>query len=636
MSAIHGADRFRGIAGGNGDDVPSPERLGSALAAEPGGESVAVQAMAGAVLAVTGPAPARRGDAICAIDGRLDGLDRLAAALGVSPEEGPELLVLRGWERWGPDVLDRLDGDFAVALWDAGGEVGMLARDRLGARAIHWAKAGGGGIVFGSEVRTVLRLLRSTPGPRKMGVLRLIVNQQQEPGETLYSGVHRVDPGERVDFGRAGARGVRWWTPRYVAPMAITQAEAVEQVRPVLERAVAKRIPAAGGVGITLSGGLDSASLAALAAEAAPGRTAGFTATFPDFPDLDEAGWVDEIVEHVGIPSVRSAAGADGGMVRDAGIWTAETALPSLGWGDFWVAPLWRRARESGIRVMLTGDGGDELFGLNATLIADELRRGRVRSAFGLVSRLPGAGDATRRELLSYLVRAAPRPLVPRGVRRARARAQPTRALGVHWLGRDATRLLVRASDPWDWSAGPEPLWWRESRMQFTRQIEGVGIFDDTRLRGKRYGIVAQQPLFDREIVELVLRLPPQHFFDAHRSRPLMRAAIGSRLPDRVRLRADKSRFDPVIIGCLAGGDRGLVQTLLGSRDSEIGAYVDADAVRRRLLDPGPDNYAQGPFRWALHSWRLVSAEIWLRSLRDRGRLDDLLDAAPRPSARLL
>jgi asparagine synthase (glutamine-hydrolysing) len=114
-----------------------------------------------------------------------------------------------------------------------------------------------------------------------------------------------------------------------------------------------------------------------------------------------------------------------------------------------------------------------------------------------------------------------------------------------------------------------------------------------------------------------MLQLPPELAFDPMRSRPLLREAMAGLIPDEVRLRPSKSTFDALFHESLAGPDLPVVRELLGDPDAAVGEYVDLATVRTRLLDPEPPSHPTARMHWALYTWRLVTAELWLRSASD-------------------
>src|SRR5204862_5849100 len=138
------------------------------------------------------------------------------------------------------------------------------------------------------------------------------------------------------------------------------------------------------------------------------------------------------------------------------------------------------------------------------------------------------------------------------------------------------------------WKRLDGPRWWAHAAYSLTCAIEQTGIFELHRHRAAMAGLQARHPLLDLDLVALVLGQDPLSSFDAHRSRPALRAATVGLLPDAVRRRAAKALFESLVLDTLTGPDSGAVRRLLCEPTAELGAYVDLSAVRRVLLEPGP------------------------------------------------
>jgi len=149
----------------------------------------------------------------------------------------------------------------------------------------------------------------------------------------------------------------------------------------------------------------------------------------------------------------------------------------------------------------------------------------------------------------------------------------------------------------------------------------------DSLTRGQEFikGLEARHPLFDLDLVQLCLRLPPLATFDRHRSRPVLRTAMAGLLPDSVRLRPEKALFDSLLLDCLAGRDGETARRLLCDPSAEVRAYANQDALRRALFGPGVER----SFQWMWQVWRLLSAECWLRAQSGRGATLGDLGASP-------
>jgi asparagine synthase (glutamine-hydrolysing) len=156
--------------------------------------------------------------------------------------------------------------------------------------------------------------------------------------------------------------------------------------------------------------------------------------------------------------------------------------------------------------------------------------------------------------------------------------------------------------------------------LSVTRQT--VGVPEYLRQRAASAGLVARPPLFDVDLVEFALRIPPELEFAAELDRPLIREAMRGRVPDVVRLDVLKSNLAPFHYASVAGPDLPPIREVLCSTDLAIAAYVDVDAVRR-LVEDVPEFGSWGSDRWATDVWRLMAAECWLRAQLDTDYADE-------------
>jgi asparagine synthase (glutamine-hydrolysing) len=556
--------------------------------------------------------PVARSGPLCLLDGVIDNLSVLARELGCT-EGSPEQLLAAGYQRWGSDLLPRLRGDFALVLWDEQRGQGLLARDQLGVRSVFLSD-GPGGLYFATDIHHLLALLPCRPAPDPVGVAHWLAISGRPGAGTLYAGIRRLNPGSLLLIDRRQAREMRYWEPRFSEPLDAREPDLSRRMRQALDDAVNRRIDRQAPTGVLMSGGLDSASVAAVAAQQAPGRVLAYAGVFPEHPAVDEAELIDELRDCYQLGGL-TASVRSGGLIGSALESLAAFQLPLVGWGDFWTLPLLQGAAAQGIGTILGGDGGDELFGARAYLLADHARAGRMRHAMRLARELPGAGDRpARREVASVFGELALLGALPHRPHRllldGLARRDTPR-----WL-RSSTRQHLRESeDPLAWKRLNGPRWWAHTAHGLTRGVEETGVFEHQRRRATLAALQARHPLFDLDLVELGLRLPPQATFDRNLSRPQLRGAMASTLPNSVRLRPAKAWFDSLIVDCLTGPDHAAVLALLGDRRAELGAYVELDRLRRTLLDIDP-RASRNRFRWMHQVWRLVTIECWLRSQR--------------------
>ncbi len=278
-------------------------------------------------------------------------------------------VILHAWEEWGEDALDRFNGQWAFALWDARARRLVLARDRVGVRPLYYAEHGGR-VVFGSEVKVIFAGEPSLPRAfDPVGLDQSFSFWTVIAPRTVFEGVRELEPGHvRVyeldgDSARVGtaARDRAWWTPRYDGDFGGSLAEAGEAVRAALEQATRLRMLRADvDVGSYLSGGLDSSLIATmgLAAKGAGFHT--FSLRFED-AEYDEGEFQRVMSRHLGTTHHEVVVSrADIARVFPTVIWHAERPILRTAPAPMYL--LSRLVREHGIKVVLTGEGADEMF----------------------------------------------------------------------------------------------------------------------------------------------------------------------------------------------------------------------------------------------------------------------------------
>jgi asparagine synthase (glutamine-hydrolysing) len=277
-------------------------------------------------------------------------------------------IILHLYPRYGlEETLVQLRGEFAFALYDRDEDRLLLVRDRFGIKPLYWTEAANG-VVFGSE----LKVLFAHPDVARefdpAGVYHQLM-QTIVPGTTAFRGVHQVPPGHVVDIRRRDGKlqisQFKYWDMDFPQMGGhgdpADEAAHIESVRDGLLEAVQMRLEADVPVGSYLSGGIDSCAILGLAAACRQGPVKAFTIGF-DNADYDESPIATEMAE---------STGADQDILRlDAGhlydnfvetLWhTERTIYNTLGVAKLLMS---RHVRDVGYKVVLTGEGSDELFG---------------------------------------------------------------------------------------------------------------------------------------------------------------------------------------------------------------------------------------------------------------------------------
>jgi asparagine synthase (glutamine-hydrolysing) len=560
-------------------------------------------------VAHTGPPELARDGSLCVLDGYLDNLAALREELGLEPNASQQAVLVAGWRRWEAGLLVRLRGDFALLLWDLESHRGLLARDQLGVRSLFLHQLGAT-LCFANEVRLLLSLLARTPAPDPVGVAHWVAGRGRSGSGTLHAGIRRLEPGCALLLDRGAAREWRYWAPRFREPDRVSAEEAALRVRDALDSSVRRRLDPTAPTGVLMSGGLDSATVAACASALAPGSVVAYSGVFPDHRAVDESELIDRLRAELALAGVTAGVRA-GGLLASALESQRAWGSPLVGWGEFWALPLLRHAAANGVNVMLGGDGGDEVFQVRSYLVADRLRAGRPLGALGLVRQLPGAalGPSTRE------VATVTANLAAVGGQLPRLHELIGRPLGLRdypaWLRPHLRARLRESDDPLAWKRLDGPRWWAHAAHAVTRGVEELGVFESLRRTAMLAGVDARHPLFDLDLVQLMLEVAPSLTFDRRLDRPLLRASMKGRVPDSVRLRPRKAMFDSLIADSLMGTDGDVVRALLSDPAAELGQFVDLQQVARDLLVAPQDT--RRPFRSTQYLWRLVTAELWLR-----------------------
>jgi asparagine synthase (glutamine-hydrolysing) len=364
---------------------PSREKVEAALRAVahrgPDGRAVFMAgpvALAHARLAITGgdsgAQPIVRDHLVLVANGELYGhaeeRARLERAGRRFATRSDSELAIALYEEVGLDAFARLRGEFALALWDGREERLVCARDRFGVRPLYYAEHEGS-LLVASSVRALFAL--GVPRAWDEDALHQVLSMQYaRPGETLFRGIRSLRPGSRLVADRAGVTVEPYAEVSFAAsPEPLDEGEAIARFRELLRDAVRERLEAEVPVALQLSGGLDSSAVVALAAERQRDLTCLTVSFREDGPsELDELEHARCVAEHVGarhevvVVESGDVLGALGEAVERAEGPAINAHLPAK-----WL--LAKRARELGFRVLLTGEGADELLAGYAHFRAD-------------------------------------------------------------------------------------------------------------------------------------------------------------------------------------------------------------------------------------------------------------------------
>jgi asparagine synthase (glutamine-hydrolysing) len=543
--------------------------------------------------------------------------------------------IVHAYEQWGDDCVDRFRGMFAFAIWGSPRRRLLLVRDRLGIKPVYWALTArsapdgrGERLLFASEIKAILESGLIEARPNRGAVPEVLATRGTAGTETLFEGIHKLLPGHRLVYQDGRVRVSQYWdVPNGGPDPALADrpdAELVDRFRSLLQESVRLRLMADVPLGMFLSGGIDSAAIAALMTREMNRPVETFSVAFEDraFSELDYS---------------RQAAEAIGAVRHEVIVGEDDFfgALPRLVWHEdepiahpssvplHFVSAL---ARDR-VKVVLTGEGSDELLAgygrypralmnWKAGAVYERLVPGALRNgvASALVPRLPGRlGQYAARSFL----------------------AMPRTAAAMfldNFAGiplRDQRELLASSMtghDPYAASlayfnaaGGSQPALGRILYTDIKTYLVELLMKQDQ--MSMSASIESRVPFLDHKLVEFAAGLPERMKLTGFTTKRILREAVRGIVPDTILTRR-KMGF-PVPFGrWMAGRWNGVArQVLLDRRTLERGIF-NRDGVERLL-----DAHRSGSRRGGDAIWALLNLELWYRTFIDRDGVQTL--AAP-------
>lgn len=546
-----------------------------AASAEPEGPVPPPQIAARAGWLVAGDVRLMDGGALARALGEADASDHIAAARAVTAG--------------GAEGAARIRGDAAlVAL--APGEGRLLAlRDVFGIRPLFLAHRPGAYLALASHPRAFLETGLAAPELDPETVANFPLALQPVAPATLFRTIRSLAPAHLLEAGAEGPDPPRrYWQPALPAPIPLSTdpAEVAARLRGRLETAVARRLPDRGPTAAHLSGGLDSSTVAAIAARARP-PAIGLGLVEAPLPSglepVSEGALAREVaaasgIRFIGIASAGPLARLDGPADPATGALVG-MAVPEIA--------LLARAAGEGATAVLSGWGGDQLVSARGTEAAAELALAGAwsRLAAHLGHGRPGAATVLARARSEVLMALLPAPL-RRALRRLRAGEAADRAHARLVAG--LLRLEIRAFlSPIVTREGADG---RRNRLAELTHPLVLARIEAAQLAAQSIALELRFPLLDRDLVDEALRIPSAFLFRERIQRRAMRDAAAGLLPERVRWLPAKRIAFPAE-GLRFARDREGLERLAArlARDPAVARHLDIAALAPHLAAIRPE-----------------------------------------------
>ncbi|MGD9727161.1 MAG: asparagine synthase (glutamine-hydrolyzing) [Nitrospiraceae bacterium] len=523
-------------------------------------------------------------------------------------------VLLQSYARWGPECLHRLRGMFAFAVFDRIDRSLFLARDRTGIKPLYY-HAGPRGFFFGSELKAILA---ESAVPRRLhypALIEFLVLGYSIPPRTFFDGIYELAPGTWLQVTQGGLRQERYWAwTRTTADW--SEPQALETIERALVESLAEHLVSDVPVGAFLSGGIDSSLLVALLAKVFGTRLPTFTVAF-DAAGYDESRYARMVAREFGTDHHEVKVDSGDGTLSLVDDILARFDQP---FGDSSAIPTFlvcREARKS-VKVVIGGDGGDEMFG------------GYPRFQHADLASIIGRFPDWARRMAQAGIQAVTDPLLPAVSRqsrrffRAAALRDDRRLLALSCyvfpeeLAEMLTQQVMERTSAWGesmWSqcqreigpGGPEFI-----DLSIERVLPG-DYLRKVDMMSSAHGLEVRLPFLGDQVLDCAAMLATRFRYTLRSNKALLRELAAKYLPPAISTRA-KGGFEIPLDTWLGGSGRKAIQDRLMSPSAQIRDLIRPDYIQQlmscfvqgewdRSRMSRANLYQRVYFLWALERW---------------------------------
>jgi asparagine synthase (glutamine-hydrolysing) len=537
-------------------------------------------------------------------------------------------IIVHAYEEYGDECLTHFNGMFAIALWDARERRLLLARDRLGIKPLYYWRDGNK-LVFGSELKALI-LHPAVPRQVDLAALDLFLTLEYIPAPlTIYEGVFKLLPGHLLVVEKGKLKVTQYWDIPY-QPISQSEAECGEILSGLIKESIRLCLISDVPLGAFLSGGIDSSTIVGYMSQSANGPVRTFSIGFED-DTYNELPYAEAVAKHFGTKH-------DVEVLKSAHTDLTEQLVAHFDepFADTSIFPTFLVSKLAGreVKVVLSGDGGDELFAGYDTYVAEKLDR--------YYGRLP---RPLRQQVLPKFAgwlppQPAKKGLINKVKRMVEGGTFDPSLQHARWmifLNSSEKNSLYRS----DLRA---TLYDQLTSDFFHNYFEKASCFD--RLAQQQYvdvktyladdiltkvdrmsmaaSIEARVPLLDYHIVEFALNLPPYMKLRGARTKSILRHAVKDLVPQFV-LEKPKEGFSIPMKHLLCTSLKPMMLDLLSKDALQKHGYFDHQVVAMWIQE-----HLEGRANHSHHLWALMVFEIWHQSTQHAGQAIEFIEKADR------
>jgi len=544
-----------------------------------------------------------------ALDGRLDNREETITRLQLDSAKAVALsdasLILLAYDRWGEECFKDFVGVFALAIYDEDKNELICARDHLGDRTLFYTEKTNGQVIVASEPWAVAAACSTAPKPNPRTVAHFFDFKVPEDGASFYQGVAQLLPAHFMRITPTGVEIQRYWKPDLSKKIRYkTEEEYTHRFLHLLEESVRSRMRSTTPIAVSMSGGLDSTSIACLAAKfAAPEPVTAISSVFNELTACDEREYINPVTESCNLHAIHIPSDDDW-VLKDFVETPQNPNHPELMLFPIAMRRIYARAHTAEMRVVFTGEFGDNLFVAGQEWLADYIEERRFRAAFAALRKQIKA-KGLRYLWITTHFRSAIRILLERF-------AAPLLKVYRHLVYREnATWLTDFAKQR---LSKKNVITGKDAPLQRNESLFGLRYAQFTsheNMVASRHHVELRYPYRDRRLVEYVMGLPAYMLHANGLYKHILRLAMRNLLPDKLLKRKKEMVLDPFF---LRGFEREsvLVQKYLFG-DEKLAWH---QFLKPELFQNGIANKLHLPLSRNLFLVRVcISYEVWYKFL---------------------
>jgi len=501
--------------------------------------------------------------------------------------------ILKLYKKFKKNCVNYLYSEYSFVIHDKANQSYFAVRDTIGFKPLYYTISNNR-FYFASDIGDIFKISGIKKEFNFFTMQSIIFHSTISYSETMYKNIKRVPPGHYMYVSNNGKCKIeRYWKPEEIKiNYMITEKEAKEQLLTLLDKAIFDRIDDISTTGFELSGGLDSSSIVSWVKHQKPQETlTAFSMNFKSMENCDESEYINAMQEKYDINLQN--------LATDKMDYKHKYSLEN----NYKLNPHWPifitytmgfsvvgKAKELGIKTILTGQGGDNVLAGNLYVLHEYFKHIKWVQLYKELKALPHPKNMIKR----YIILPA---LGEKNIRRLRA--------VVYKIKKNDNRPDIMFQEFSDFYTGNSYVFKFDLSQVLHSTLSVLMESGYYHVAEKHFGIEFKHPFFDRRLIEFMLTLPPKFKYSEGLSKRLLRIAMKGILPEKIRQRDDKAEFSEVLRQQIDTID--LDDLLDNSNLSALGL------IDQKKLDKYKEHYLNGKMKNVVYFWQLINLEYWYR-----------------------